>query len=108
MSGNPQSLGEQGRQAFESNHWDQAADLFRAAAQGYAEARDVINSAEMRNNLSVTLLQAGKAKESLDATLGTQEVFAKAGDLKRQGMALGNQAAALDALKRPDDALLMY
>jgi tetratricopeptide (TPR) repeat protein len=108
MSGNPQFLGEQGKQAFQSHEWGRAADLFRAAAQEYADARDAINSAEMKNNLSVTLLQAGKAKESLEAALGTEKIFATAGDLKRQGMALGNQAAALEALKRSDDALLMY
>jgi len=53
-------------------------------------------------------LQLGKFQESLDAALGTDEIFAKAGDLKRQGMALGNQAAALEALKRFDEALAAY
>jgi hypothetical protein len=50
----------------------------------------------------------GKAQESLDAALGTEVVFAKAGDVKRQGMAVGNQAAALEALKRWDEALAAY
>ncbi len=40
--------------------------------------------------------------------MGTESIFEKAGDKKRQGMALGNQAAALEALKRLDEALDLY
>ena len=40
--------------------------------------------------------------------LGTDEVFAGANDLKRQAMSLGNQAAALEALKRPEEAIEKY
>jgi tetratricopeptide (TPR) repeat protein len=62
----------------------------------------------MKNNQSVALLQAGKAREALQATDGTEEVFQKAGDLKRQGMAVGNRAAALEGLKKVDEALAEY
>jgi tetratricopeptide (TPR) repeat protein len=62
----------------------------------------------MKNNLSVALLQAGKPREALEAALGTDQVFAEANDLKRQAMALGNQAAALEALKRYDEAIVCY
>ena len=65
-------------------------------------------SAEMRNNISVALLQAGKPQESLAAALDTDQVFADAKDIKRQGMALGNQAAALEALNRYDEAIEKY
>jgi tetratricopeptide (TPR) repeat protein len=65
-------------------------------------------AAEMRNNASVALLQTGKAKESLEAALETDKIFAEAKDIKRQGMALGNQAAALEALARYDEALEKY
>ena len=104
----PQTLNEQGKQAFQAGQLEEAVDSFRAAAQAYVSAHDELNAAESRNNLSVALLQLGKAQESLEAALGTDELFAKAGDLKRQGMALGNQAAALEALKRFDDALAVY
>jgi tetratricopeptide (TPR) repeat protein len=100
-----QSLVEDGKTAFQAKQWQRAADSFRAAAQAYAGAGDDLNCAEMKNNLSVTLLQAGRAGEALEAALGTETVFGKANDLKRQGMALGNQAAALEALKRPEEAL---
>lgn len=65
-------------------------------------------AAEMRNNMSVALLQVGRAQESLTAALDTDQVFAGADDIKRQGMALGNQAAALEALNRYDEAIEKY
>jgi tetratricopeptide (TPR) repeat protein len=104
----PQALNEQGKQAFQAGQLEQAVDSFRAAALAYVSSHDELNAAESRNNLSVALLQLGKSQESLEAALGTDELFAKAGDLKRQGMALGNQAAALESLKRFDEALAAY
>ncbi|HUI87491.1 MAG TPA: hypothetical protein VLX61_02075 [Anaerolineales bacterium] len=104
----PQILNEQGKQAFQSGQLDAAVDSFRAAAEAYASAQDDLNAAESRNNLSVALLQSDKPQEALEAALGTDDIFAKAADLKRQGMALGNQAAALEALKRFDEALAAY
>lgn len=101
----PVLLEQQGKQAFERGQFDQAADLFRRAALALT---DKSAAAEMNNNVSVALLQAGKAREALEAVLGTDEVFASLGDLKRQGMALGNQAAALEALGRTDEALAAY
>jgi tetratricopeptide (TPR) repeat protein len=64
--------------------------------------------AEMQNNKSVALLQAGKAQQALDAVGRTDEYFAGITDIKRQAMALGNQAAALDALHRYDEAIKKY
>jgi tetratricopeptide (TPR) repeat protein len=104
----PQILNEQGKQAFQSGQLDTAVDSFRAAVEAYASVDDELNAAESKNNLSVALLQLDKAQEALDTALGTDDIFAKAGDLKRQGMALGNQAAALEALKRFDEALAAY
>ncbi len=100
----PALLSQQGKTAFERGQYDEAANLFRRAAQGLGQA----DAAEMNNNLSVALLQAGKAPEALEAALGTDQIFAQAGDRRRQGMALGNQAAALEALGRTDEALAAY
>ncbi len=108
MTSEPDQLAEQGKQAYINKNFDEAADLFRQAAEGYTLGRAGLMSAEMRNNMSVALLQAGKRKESLTAALDTDQVFAGAKDLKRQGMALGNQAAALEALNRYDEAIEKY
>ena len=78
------------------------------AAQAYESANDPLNAAEMKNNRSVALLQAGKASDALQATEGTEEIFAKANDLKRKGIAVGNRAAALEGLKKWNDAVAEY
>ena len=97
---NPSSLAERGKQEYEKGKYLSAADLFSQAAQAYASAKDELNAAEMKNNQSVALLQAGKAKEALQATDGTEEIFQQTGDLKRQGIAISNRAAALEGLKK--------
>jgi tetratricopeptide (TPR) repeat protein len=104
----PAKLAEEGKRAFQNRQFDQAADFFRRASEGYTLDRAGLLAAEMQNNLSVALLQGDKPKEALEAVLGTDQIFAGANDLKRQGMALGNQAAALEALKRTDEALAAY
>jgi len=104
----PGQIAEQGKQAFAAKEFDKAASLFSEAASGYVAQDDAINAAEMKNNLSVALLQAGKAKAALDAAAGTDQIFARAGDVKRQAMAFGNQGAALEGLKKMDQALEAY
>lgn len=104
----PISLADQAKQEYAKGNYDLAAKMFSQAAQAYAAAKDDLNAAEMKNNQSVALLQAGKAKEALDATEGTEQVFEQAGDLKRQGLAVGNRAAALEGLKNWRDALAEY
>ena len=108
MNSDPQQLAEQGKQAFAAKQFDQAASAFTEAASAYEALDDPLNAAEMRNNLSVALLQAGNAQAAYEAAAGTDEIFAQASDLKRQGMAYGNQAAALEALKKFDQALEAY
>lgn len=107
-SNSPNQLAEQGKEEYAGGNHAAAADLFGRAAQAYLEAQDELNAAEMRNNQSVALLQAGKAKEALEATDGTEAVFEKAGDVKRQGYAVGNRASALEGLKKYDEALAEY
>lgn len=103
-----QKLSEEGKQAFAAAQYDLALGKFEKAAEGYALLNDKLNAAEMKNNQSVALLKLGREQAALDAALGTDEIFASANDLRRQGMALGNQAAALEALKRWDEALATY
>lgn len=104
----PSQLDTRGKQAFAKKNFDEAAEYFRQAAEGFTLGRAGLSAAESRNNLSVALLQAGKAQEALDAALGTDAVFAGVNDDKRHGMALGNQASALEALHRYDEAIVLY
>ena len=105
---NPLTLADQGKKEYEQGAYLAAADLFSRAAQTYTSAKDELNAAEMKNNQSVALLQAGKAKEALQATDGTEEVFQKAGDVKRQGIAVSNRAAALEGMRKWKEALAEY
>ena len=102
------TLVEQGKKEYEQGNFLAAADSFSQAAQAYSSSRDELNAAEMKNNQSVALLQAGKAKEALQATEGTEDIFQKAGDIKRQGIAVSNRAAALEGLKQWNEALEEY
>ena len=95
----PISLADKGKQEYAKGNYVLAAQMFSQAAQAYAAGKDELNAAEMKNNQSVALLQAGKAKEALQVTDGTEQIFQQAGDLKRQGLAVGNRAAALEGLK---------
>lgn len=102
------TLAEQGKQEYAKGAFGVAADLFSQAAQAYASAQDELNAAEMKNNQSVALLKAGKAEAALHATDGTEEIFLKAGDQKRQGIAIANRAAALEGLKKYNEAMEEY
>ena len=102
------TLVEKGKKEYEQGNFLGAADSFSQAAQAYSSSRDELNAAEMKNNQSVALLQAGKAKEALQATEGTEDIFQKAGDIKRQGIAVSNRAAALEGLKQWNEALEEY
>ena len=105
---NPTALAEQGKHEYGEGAYIAAADLFSQAAQAYIDAQDELNAAEMKNNQSVALLKAGKAEAALHATDGTEEIFQKAGDLKRQGIAVANRAAALEGLKKLSEAMDEY
>lgn len=101
-------LSEEGKRAFDSGRYESAADLFRAAVQQYADLNDPVNAAEQRNNLSVVLLKMSRPSEALEAALDTDQTFAAVGDVRREGMALNNQAVALESLQRLDEALARY
>lgn len=104
----PITLAENGKSEYGKGNFRAAAGLFSQAAQAYSALRDELNAAEMKNNESVAWLQAGKAKEALQATDGTEAIFEKAGDMKRQGIAISNRAAALEGLKKWQEALAEY
>lgn len=103
-----QDLVDQAKAQYEAQEFQQAAGLFAAAAEEYRQAGDRLNAAEMENNRSVALLLAGDAQGALEAALNTDAVFAEAGDVRRQAMALANQAAAHEELKHVEQAYELY
>lgn len=94
--------------AYKKKDFLKAAALFRECVDSYDVANDAVNAAEMRNNLSVVLLELKDAEQSLQVLAGTDLVFENAGDVRRQGMALGNMASATQALGRNEEALVLF
>ena len=99
---------EKAEKIYQAGDYPSAAQAFAEASVSYANEGDVLMSAEMKNNQSVALLRGKQAQAALDAARGTDEVFIEAGDRRRQGMALANQASAMEALKRFNEAIDHY
>ncbi|MBA4380138.1 MAG: hypothetical protein C0393_05590, partial [Anaerolinea sp.] len=104
----PRQLEKEGKSAYARADYPSAAKAFAEAAAAYSAQDEPLMAAEMKNNQSVALLQSRQARAALEAVTGTEAVFAAAGDNRRQGMALANQAAALEALRRRDEAFAAY
>ena len=104
----PQSLAKEGKAAYKRGDYQAAAQAFEAAGFGYQAIGDDLEAAEMANNCSVAYLQSGDGEAALAAVEGSETIFSQAGDLRRQGMALGNRGAALEALERSDEAVTVY
>lgn len=105
---NPKNLSEQACKAYAENNFQSAADLFAQCAAAFRDSGDELSAAEAANNLSVALLKGGDSQGALDAADGTDQIFQKANDTRRQAMALSNQAAALEGLKKDGEALALY
>jgi tetratricopeptide (TPR) repeat protein len=104
----PDELDKLGKNAFQNGKYAEAAEYFFAAAEGYRLLKEEIKAAEMANNSSVALLKGGDYQAALQAVQGTDAVFEAAGDVRRQAMALGNYAAALESLNRIEEAINYY
>ncbi len=103
-----QSLTEQFQSAYRKGKYQEAAEICELIAAEYEGNGDFVSAAEMKNNRSVALLKSGQAKAALAAAAGTDEIFAAGGDLRRQAIALGNQAAAFEALGQMEKAANYY
>ncbi len=104
----PQQLASEGKSAYQQGNYPLAGQAFAAAAEGFRSAGDELSAAEMANNRSVVLLQAGDPQGALLAVEGTDVIFASAGDVRRQGMALANRGAALEAQGKLQEAIAVY
>ena len=101
-------LVDQAEKAYRAGKFVQAAEHYAQAAASSAACDDALYAAELLNNQSVALLQSGDSAGALQAALETDLVFAQAGDTRRQAFAIGNQAAAYDALGNIEKALSCY
>lgn len=108
MEKEPHQLAEEGKRAFAAGRYAEAARLFEEASRGFTLGRDGLHAAEQNNNRSVALLKNNQPQQALEAASGTDKIFESHADTTKQAMALGNQAAALEALKRYEEALPLY
>jgi tetratricopeptide (TPR) repeat protein len=104
----PQALAEKAKQIYEMGDMEAAIQAYRDAAAAFLSVGDQLMAAEMKNNLSVSLLRVGQAQSALEAVDGTDVVFAAAGDDRRLGIAHANRASAYESLKRHKDAIEEY
>lgn len=104
----PQAIAARATQSYEQGNFEQAASLFAEAALAFEQAQNLLDAAEMRNNQSVALLKHGDAQAAFDVLQGVGDVFVKENDVFRQAFFIGNEAAALDALGRLDEAEARY
>lgn len=105
---NPEMLSKQGKAAYQRADYLDAAKAFEAAAQAYRSLEKELEAAEEANNASVAFLLAEEKADALRVVEGTPAIFAAAGDTRRQGISLGNYAAALEAVGRVEEALEIY
>lgn len=91
-------LNRLGQTAFQKEQFQEAARLYQQAVEACQTTGDALATAEMKNNLSVALIKAGDPNQALAAVIGTDEIFANAGDYRRQAIALGNLASAYEAI----------
>jgi tetratricopeptide (TPR) repeat protein len=93
---------------FKQKKYVEAANLFEIIAAAYQELNKVCESTEMKNNASVAYLMAGDPQKSYDLSKDTHMFFEEIKDWKNFGLALGNQASALENLGKKDQALAYY
>lgn len=94
--------------SFQSKDYKSAIKKFQDAHSYYIELGDELNAAEMANNLSVAYLQLGKKEQALSIVTGTDTTFENHNDTYKQAMALGNYGAALESVKKFDEAAAAY
>lgn len=104
----PEQLAQEGKDLYKQEEYLEAADRFEQAGRAYSDESDPLSAAEMDNNRSVSLLQAGEYQRAYDAVGASDATFAAAGDVRRQAMALGNRAAALARLGKKEEAKDIY
>lgn len=104
----PKFLSEKADSIYAEGDFQSAARLYGEAASAFQALGNGLNAAEMKNNQSVALLQAGEAQLALEAAAETAQVFSAAGDVRRQGIALANEATPLEALGQLDQAVEKY
>lgn len=108
LTSDTKDLASKALQVYQEGDFRNAARLFGEAASAFQSTGNELDAAEMKNNQSVALLQAGEAGGAWQAARNTAQIFQAHDDFRRQGMAHGNEAMALASLHRFDEAVNCY
>ncbi len=99
---------ELAKQYFQRKRFQESGKLFESLIQKFENLRDYPMAAEMKNNASVAYLMHGDHQKAYELAKDTHLVFEQVNDDKNCGLALGNQAAALEHLGEKKLALALY
>jgi tetratricopeptide (TPR) repeat protein len=86
-----------GLTSYEAGDLEGAILHFAQARQAYEAVGDKPKALEVRNSLSVVLVQAGRSDEALAVVEGTPQDFDELGDPSNAAKAYGNLASAQEA-----------
>lgn len=104
----PDEVAREAKRRYEQGEYLPAAGMFAEAERAYRVEGKPALAAEMANNRSVALMQAGDPAGALAAVEGTPQIFERAGERLKLAMAWGNRAAALEGLGRLGEAEQAY
>lgn len=102
------SHSDKGKAFHRKKQYALAVKEFQRALDEFNDLGDVVSVAEMKNNIGVCMQMMGKPEEAIQEIRGTADIFAFAEKVEYQAMALGNEASALEDLKRFDEAVSLY
>lgn len=103
-----ESIKQKALTSYNRKDYQAALEGFNYCLSYYTAASDELAASEMLNNISVTYLGLKDPQKAYEAAAGTDEVFTRHADRKRQGIALANTATALEQLNRKEEALALY
>lgn len=94
--------------AYRKKDYSAAYEGFLKCLALLGETGSENDNAEMRNNISVVLIDLRKPQEAYDIVIGTELIFERIGDKKSQAMAFANIGTALTLLNRKEEALTFF
>ncbi len=85
-----QEMKEEGLRLFQEGLYLEAAERFEQARQAFGSEGDVVEAAEMLNNLGIVHRMRRQWDEAVAALEEAQSAFAALGDIDREAQVLGN------------------
>ena len=107
-STDPGAIAKKALAVYAKKRYEEAIELFQEAWTRYDASGDLVEAAEIANNLSVALIQVDRHQAALDTLAGTFDLFIDHGEMIKAAQALGNEAAAHEGLNNWERAEALY